>query len=104
SPLDLDRRLEHVETGHRRIARRRRKKAGQHPHRGGFPCAIGAQKTYDLPLLHFKGDVVNGCIAGVPLRKLSNGNHWILVLRRRETRNRSCAAENFKFYTLDAAL
>ncbi len=56
--------------------------AGEHTHRGGLPGSIGAEKTDDLSLLHFEGDVVNGGVASVPLSKLFYGDHKKLFLKR----------------------
>ena len=59
--------LQHVEAGHRRAARRGRQEAGEDPHGGGLPGAVGAQEAHDLPLFDFEGDVVHGDSASVSL-------------------------------------
>ena len=65
--LDLHGVLEHVEAGDIGRSRRGRQEAGQDPHGGGLPGAIGPEEADDLPLFDFKGDIVYGDRAGVSL-------------------------------------
>ena len=75
APLHFHGLLEDVEAGHVGGAIGGRKKAGEDAHGGGFPGAVGAQETHDLPLLNFKRDVIHRDSAGVSLREVLNRNH-----------------------------
>src|SRR4029077_3838879 len=64
---------------------RRRKETCQHSHGCGFAGPVRSQKAHNLPLLYLEGDVVDSCVARVPLRKLFNGDHVFLFLAARCT-------------------
>ena len=57
----------------------RRQEAGEHAHGGGFAGAVGAEKSDDLSLSHFKGDVIDGSRAGVPFGKIFDRNHKLFI-------------------------
>ena len=46
--------------------------AAEHPHRGGFSCAVGSEEAEDFALVHAEGQVVDGNeVAELPRKVLS---------------------------------
>ena len=73
--LNLHGRLQHVEPGDFRRARRRRHEARQHPHRCRLASSIRSQEANDLALLDFEGNVIDGDSARVSLGETFDFNH-----------------------------
>ena len=75
--LHLHRLLHDVEAGDIAVPAVGRQEAGENAHGGGFPGAVRAEEADDLPLFHFKGDIVDSDVACVSLRRPST----LIILR-----------------------
>ena len=67
--------FEHVETGHGRLARGGREEAGEDAHGGGLAGAVLAEKTHNLALAYFEGNVLDRDMTRVSLGQTFDFNH-----------------------------
>jgi hypothetical protein len=77
APLGLEWLIEHVVAGDDRAPLGRRHVAGQHPHRGGLPGAVGAEEAEDLSPFDTEADVVHGRDPAVAFGDVQNLNHVV---------------------------